>query len=123
LGRECQNIENSRRMGYRFDKIGLHLKGNMEEYLLSILEVFGLAWWVEIKTQSPQCTYYFGPFLRKQQAETLQSGYIEDLQQEGADVVSVEIKRCKPTVLTDYQEQENDQGSVDQSRSLTGQRS
>ncbi len=102
----------------------LRLEDNMEEYLLSILEFFGQAWWVEVKTESPKCTYYFGPFLRKQQAQDRQGGYIEDLQGEGAEIVSVAIKRCKPSVLTDYQEEEaDDEGTLDQWATLTGQRS
>ena len=78
----------------------------MEEFILSILDFLGKAWWVEIKTESPKCTYYFGPFVKKQEAEAAKLGYIEDLQGEGAKIVSVEIKRCKPTILTDDQEQE-----------------
>jgi hypothetical protein len=78
----------------------------MEEFILSILDFLGKAWWVEIKTESPKCTYYFGPFVRKGEAEARKSGYLEDLQGEGAEIVSLEVKRCKPTILTDYEEQE-----------------
>lgn len=80
----------------------------MEEFILSILEVLGKAWWVEIKTESPKCTYYFGPFVRKRDAAKMKPGYVEDLQGEGAEVVSLEIKRCKPTVLTDLQQEDDD---------------
>lgn len=80
----------------------------MEELILSILEFFGKAWWVEIKTESPKCTYYFGPFVRKREAEQAKPGYVEDLQGEEAVITSLEIKRCKPTVLTDYEEKEAD---------------
>jgi len=78
----------------------------MEEFILSILEFFGQACWVEIKTESPRCTYYFGPFVRKREAETWKPGYVEDLEGEGAEIVSLVIKRCKPAVLTDYDEDE-----------------
>jgi hypothetical protein len=40
---------------------------------------FGKAWWLEIKTNQPTCTYYFGPFERAEEAEALKGGYIEDL--------------------------------------------
>jgi len=80
----------------------------MEEFILSILEFFGKAWWVEIKTESPKCTYYFGPFVRKRAAEAQKIGYIEDLQGEGADITSLEIKRCKPTILTNDQEMDDE---------------
>ncbi|MFN5863207.1 MAG: DUF1816 domain-containing protein, partial [Pseudanabaena sp.] len=41
----------------------------------SILETFGLALWVEIVTDSPHCTYYFGPFINESEAEAAKSGY------------------------------------------------
>ena len=80
----------------------------MEEFILSILEFFGQAWWVEIRTQSPQCTYYFGPFVKKQEAEKWKPGYVEDLKEEGAEIASLVIKRCKPTILTDYEEEDEE---------------
>lgn len=80
----------------------------MEDFILSILEFFGKAWWVEIKTESPRCTYYFGPFVRKQEAQQHQLGYVEDLEGEGAVISSLEIKRCKPVILTDYDENETE---------------
>lgn len=97
----------------------------MEEFILSILDFLGKAWWVEIKTESPKCTYYFGPFVRKRAAEAAKSGYIEDLQGEGADIVSLEIKRCQPTILTDYQETEEgeaDEPTEERFPSLSGHR-
>jgi hypothetical protein len=80
----------------------------MEEFILSILEFFGQAWWVEIKTQSPTCTYYFGPFVRKREAEKWKPGYVEDLEAEGAEIVSLVVKRCKPAILTDYEEDDEE---------------
>lgn len=74
----------------------------MKEILLSLLEFLGLAWWVEIVTDSPSCTYYFGPFASSQEAEAEKMGYVEDLEQEGAKGIRVAIKRCKPAELTIY---------------------
>lgn len=76
----------------------------MKEFWLSILEFLGLAWWVEIDTESPECLYYFGPFITAKEAKAAQSGYIEDLQREGAKGLKVEIKRCKPDKLTTFDE-------------------
>ena len=76
----------------------------MNEFLTNILSSLGLAWWVEITTDSPRCTYYFGPFPSLKVAQSYKPGYIEDLQQEGAQNISVTIKRCKPSVLTIYDE-------------------
>lgn len=72
----------------------------MQETLANLLNFLGLAWWVEIKTESPRCTYYFGPFLDEKEAEASKGGYMEDLQQEDAQGISVLVKRCKPTRLT-----------------------
>lgn len=80
----------------------------MEEFILSILEFFGQACWIEIKTESPRCTYYFGPFVRKGEAEKWKSGYVEDLEGEGAEIVSLVIKRCKPAILTDYEQEDEE---------------
>lgn len=68
----------------------------------------GLAWWVEIKTSSPVCLYFFGPFLSQKEAEAALPGYIEDLESEQARNISTEVKRCKPTQLTVCNEPEVD---------------
>jgi Domain of unknown function (DUF1816) len=72
----------------------------MKEVLTSFLETLGLAWWVEITTSKPDCTYYFGPFSSAREAKDTQPGYVEDLQQEGAQGIQVNVKRCKPEQLT-----------------------
>jgi hypothetical protein len=72
----------------------------MQEIWINLLNLLGLAWWVEIKTDSPRCTYYFGPFLTAKMAETAKSGYLADLEQEGAQGIGVLVKRCKPARLT-----------------------
>lgn len=76
----------------------------MKEVLTNSLQFLGLAFWVEIITDDPQCIYYFGPFSSKQEAELAQSGYIEDLENEGAQGISVTAKRCKPANLTIFDE-------------------
>jgi hypothetical protein len=73
---------------------------NFRELLINVYQNIGMAWWVEVKTQSPRCTYYFGPFLTSAEASASRKGYIDDLEQEGATGVSVIVKRCKPGVLT-----------------------
>ncbi|MGB3403627.1 MAG: DUF1816 domain-containing protein [Microcoleaceae cyanobacterium] len=72
----------------------------MKELLISLLNFFGLAVWIEIDTENPTCTYYFGPFLNKAEANSEKQGYIEDIQSEDATVIKVNIKRCKPSALT-----------------------
>ncbi|PSB03426.1 DUF1816 domain-containing protein [Merismopedia glauca] len=72
----------------------------MKEQLINILDLVGLAWWVEIVTDQPKCTYYFGPFLNAQEAHEAKTGYFEDLQAESAQGIKMVVKRCKPTQLT-----------------------
>ncbi|MCC5628762.1 DUF1816 domain-containing protein [Nostoc sphaeroides] len=73
---------------------------NLKEVLINTFDSIGLAWWVEIVTQNPRCTYYFGPFLSSSEARLSSIGYIEDLEIEGATGISVRVKRCKPNNLT-----------------------
>ena len=72
----------------------------MKEVLIKVLNLLGLALWVEIVTDNPRCTYYFGPFFSTQEAQEAKGGYVEDLENEGAQGISVTVKRCKPTNLT-----------------------
>ncbi|MBD3880787.1 DUF1816 domain-containing protein [Phormidium tenue FACHB-886] len=76
----------------------------MKEFWINILTLFGLAWWVEVITESPSCVYYFGPFATPKEAEAAKSGYIEDLEEEGAKGIKTAIKRCKPAKLTIFDE-------------------
>jgi hypothetical protein len=73
---------------------------NMKELLINLMNTFGLAFWVKISTESPKCIYYFGPFMTLKDAQISQTGYIEDLEVEGAQGIKVNIKRCKPNTLT-----------------------
>lgn len=76
----------------------------MKEALTKVLQFLGLAFWVEIVTDNPNCTYYFGPFSTEQEADVSKAGYVEDLETEGAQGIVVKIKRCKPTNLTIFDE-------------------
>ncbi len=73
---------------------------NMKEFLTNFLNVLGMAWWIEIVTDDPHCTYYFGPFASANEADAAKSGFMEDLEEEGAKNTSVIVKRCKPVSLT-----------------------
>ncbi|MDY7013947.1 MAG: DUF1816 domain-containing protein [Cyanobacteriota bacterium] len=72
----------------------------MKEILVKGLELLGMAWWAEITTETPKCTYYFGPFTSQSEAELASAGYIEDLKQEGAMGIAIKIGRMKPSELT-----------------------
>ena len=57
-------------------------------------------WWLKIVTAKPLCIYYFGVFENQWSAECLKKGYINDLQQEGAEIIEVQIQQCQPKQLT-----------------------
>jgi Domain of unknown function (DUF1816) len=82
----------------------------MQEFLTNLLHLVGLAWWVEVTTDSPRCTYYFGPFGGQTEATAHQAGYLEDLEQEGAQGIRATVKRCKPNALTIFDEPEEKVG-------------
>ena len=71
-----------------------------ESLVISVLERLKLALWIEIVTEQPQCTYYFGPFACAKTAQKAVSGYIEDLEQESAQLIAVTFKRFAPKKLT-----------------------
>ena len=78
----------------------------MKEILTTILNAIGWAYWVKIETETPSCTYYFGPFISCKEAERAKLGYVEDLAQEGAAEITTKVSRCKPTQLTVIKERD-----------------
>jgi Domain of unknown function (DUF1816) len=64
------------------------------------LDLLGQAWWVEVLTTQPRCTYYFGPFGGAELANRAVSGYVEDLESEAAQGIKTQVKRCQPDRLT-----------------------
>lgn len=76
-----------------------------EEFFTSYLEKTGKAWWVEIVTKKPDCTYYFGPFASHREAQLSQLGYIEDLERERPQLIAIEIKQCQPKYLTIFDDE------------------
>lgn len=73
---------------------------SIKEFVINIFQSLGWAWWIEIVTQNPRCTYYFGPFLSSKEAKEGIKGYVEDLEMEGAQGIIVDVKRCRPANLT-----------------------
>jgi hypothetical protein len=61
-------------------------------------------WWVKVITQSPPCTYYFGPFDSSTEAQGHQEAYLEDLRREEAQGITWTIERSQPAQLTIFEE-------------------
>lgn len=58
------------------------------------------AWWVTVTTEQPNYEYLFGPFESQGEAEENRDGYLEDLSDEGAQVIQSKIQWCKPDAIT-----------------------
>lgn len=48
----------------------------------------------------PARTYYFSPFASPTEALYARYGYLEDLEQEGSQGITLQIKSCQPRELT-----------------------
>ena len=83
----------------------LSINNIQQKIKISSGERHKIPWWVEIKTNQPYCIYYFGPFDTVKQARRNRGGYIEDLVEEKAHGITVEIKQCSPDNLTIYQDE------------------
>lgn len=57
-------------------------------------------WWVKIVTEQPYCIYYFGPFDSATEAQLNQVDYLQDLLQEGAKGITVNVEQGHPKQLT-----------------------
>ena len=68
--------------------------------LANALDFLERAWWIEVFTAQPNCTYYFGPFADLQEAQGAMPGYVEDLESESAQGIQAQVKLCKPNQLT-----------------------
>lgn len=58
------------------------------------------AWWVRIQTENPEYTYYFGPFESRAIAQTKLSGFVDDLNDEQAQVSNCTVEWCAPSQVT-----------------------
>ncbi len=60
---------------------------------------YELGWWLEIVTAKPLCLYYFGAFMTHQEAASQQAGFVEDLLQENALILSVNLQFLQPNQI------------------------
>lgn len=76
-----------------------YISEDLENIISHFLKSQNRKLWLEIKTDIPRCTYYFGPFDKELEARH-QSGYIEDLLEEKAVNITARIKKTHPVNLT-----------------------
>jgi hypothetical protein len=74
----------------------------MKSLFNNLIGRFSKSWWLEISTHSPRCVYHFGPFETESEAIQSQPGYIQDLEQEGAQGIQVSVAcRQAPSNITE----------------------
>ena len=64
----------------------------------------GLAWWAKVRTQAPDVTYWFGPFLTKKSLEGSLEIFLGDLNEEGSKNITHSLMRCKKSEPLTIQE-------------------
>lgn len=75
--------------------------------ILGVKEQKKIPYWLKITTKVPQCTYYFGPFDSPLEAKALQAGFIEDLLEENAQGIHLELEQHpQPEDLTICEEED-----------------
>ena len=73
----------------------------MKNLVNKLIGLYEKSWWLEISTTSPRCEYYFGPFGSESEAVQARPGYVEDLEQEGSELLRVSVvRRQAPGELT-----------------------
>ena len=73
----------------------------MKNFFSSLFSFFSANWWVKITTAEPNCIYYFGPFDSEKEATEAKPGFIEDLEQEGAQRIRTSLQQsAEPAELT-----------------------
>lgn len=73
----------------------------MKSLVNQLIGLYRKNWWLQISTESPYCDYFFGPFESESEAVKARPGYVEDLEQEGSELLSVSVvRRQAPTELT-----------------------
>ncbi|WP_186481138.1 DUF1816 domain-containing protein [Synechococcus sp. NOUM97013] len=61
----------------------------------SLANGLGLAWWARVQTQSPDVTYWFGPFVRRSTLERELSPFLDDLKSEAPGSLEHSVLRCR----------------------------
>ena len=67
---------------------------------LQEFELHEFGWWIGILTDNPSYKYYFGDFKTYWEARRALNAYIQDLEEEGAKILDVEIEKYRPKQLT-----------------------
>ena len=70
--------------------------------LRSLVNVFGLAWWARIETSDPDITYWFGPFLSRQELEVMLQSFCDNINLEQPETLRyslLQTRRGEPLTI------------------------
>ncbi len=63
--------------------------------LRSLANGLGLAWWARIETRDPDVTYWFGPYVRRDQLEQALPAFLADLRSEAPGSLEHQVLRTR----------------------------
>jgi len=63
--------------------------------LRTLANDLGLAWWARVQPHSPEMTYWFGPFVRRQELDAALQPFLDDLRHEAPGGLEHEVLRVR----------------------------
>ena len=63
--------------------------------LRSLANGLGMAWWARVQTHVPEITYWFGPFVRRQELDAALQPFLDDLSREAPGSLDHEVLRAR----------------------------
>ena len=63
--------------------------------LRSLANGLGMAWWARVQTHGPEITYWFGPFVRRQELDAALQPFLDDLGREAPGSLDHEVLRAR----------------------------
>ena len=63
--------------------------------LRSLANGLGIAWWARAQTQDPEITYWFGPYVRRQELDAALQPFLDDLRREAPGSLDHAVLRTR----------------------------
>ena len=63
--------------------------------LRSLANGLGMAWWARVQTQDPEITYWFGPYVRRQELDAALQPFLDDLRMEAPGSLDHAVLRTR----------------------------
>jgi len=63
--------------------------------LRSLANGLGMAWWARVQTHDPEITYWFGPFVRRQELDAALQPFLDDLRREAPGSLDHAVLRTR----------------------------